>query len=278
MSEESIKNLNFIVRNVGSNIKSTKKQYIWEFNLDGQNTKIEFFDSLISNRKKIVVNGKEQYNKEVSSFEHFTYNFVLMGHNFMVSKSTKNKVDLRIDNQSYEYMYNLSKNKYFYNEEEHLNIPTNKYLPEKFINNEKYKINLFKFLRSNKISDNKTENCKFFNYFNNNYDNDNNKRLSKKFFSLKNKKIYSNQKIYNTKHGFFDSKNKIKKYFNFYRDNEVGFNFKWQKPLAIKSMDDDVNTDDEQLSLAKDFINKQIKEGIKKFLKNKFIVRNLNII
>ena len=218
--------------------------------------------------KVISVNEKNSSNKN-KIFQEDNLN-----NNNNYSKINRNFSFEILLNKNYKE-YNLIIDK---NEEEHLNIPTNKYLPEKFINNEKYKINLFKFLRSNKISDNKTENCKFFNYFNNNYDNDNNKHLSKKFFSLKNKKIYSNQKIYNTKHGFFDSKNKIKKYFNFYRDNEVGFNFKWQKPLAIKSMDDDVNTDDEQLSLAKDFINKQIKEGIKKFLKNKFIVRNLNII
>ena len=145
MSEESIKNLNFIVRNVGSNIKSTKKQYIWEFNLDGQNTKIEFFDSYISNRKKIVVNGKELYNKEVSSFEHFSYDFLLMGHNLMITKSTKNKVDLRIDNQSYEYMYNLSKNKYFYNEKPNptsssITSTSNAIINEHNINSNFYKV------------------------------------------------------------------------------------------------------------------------------------------
>ena len=221
--------------------------------------------------KVISVNEKNSSNKN-KNFQEDNFNKKKKNNNYK-KMNRKLSFELLLNKNYKDYDLIIDKN-----EEEHLNIPTNKFLPEEFINDEKYKINLFKFLRSNKISDNKTENCKFFNYFNNNDNNDNNKHLSKKFFSLKNKKFYSNQKIFNIKQCFIDSKTKTKKYFNFYRDNEVGFNFKWQKPLAIKSMDDDVNTDDEQLSLAKDFINKQIKEGIKKFLKNKFIVRNLNII
>jgi len=227
MSEEIITNLNFIVRNVGSNIKSTKKQYIWEFNLDGQNTKIEFFDSLISNRKKIVVNGNEIYHKEVSNYQHFSYDFLLMGHNCIVSKSTKNKVDLKIDNQSYEHMYNLSKNKFFYSQNPNptstcitstnnakinpFNINSNFYKveekPQLFNfqikkDNEKSKEGLKKFkfndneninLRNNFYS---SKNLSNFAFNINNINNNNNNNNNNNYNNINNvKESYSNQQL-----------------------------------------------------------------------------------
>jgi hypothetical protein len=148
--------------------------------------------------KVISVNEKNSSNK---NFQEDNFNKKKNNNNN--NKNRKLSFELLLKKNYKDYDLIIDKN-----EEEHLNNPTNKFLPEEFINDENYKINLFKYLRSNKISDNKTENCKFFNYFNNNDNNDNNKHLSKKFFSLKNKKFYSNQKIFNIKQCFIDSKTK----------------------------------------------------------------------
>jgi hypothetical protein len=48
----------FEVREVGKTIKSTKKQYIWRFHLDDKDITIELFNSKLSGKKKIIVNGQ----------------------------------------------------------------------------------------------------------------------------------------------------------------------------------------------------------------------------
>ena len=37
---------------------STKKQFIWRFHLDGKDITIELFNSKLSGKKKIIVNGQ----------------------------------------------------------------------------------------------------------------------------------------------------------------------------------------------------------------------------
>ena len=110
-----VTNLNYIERNIGSKIKSTKKQYIWEFTLDDKDEKIEFFDSHLSLKRKVIVNGQIIYDKQDSNTNHFILNIQLDGHNVTINK-TFDKVDLRIDSESFEHIYNLERNKLFYNQ------------------------------------------------------------------------------------------------------------------------------------------------------------------
>lgn len=44
----------FEIREVGKTIKSTKKQYIWRFRLEGRDYSIELFTSVLSGKKKIL--------------------------------------------------------------------------------------------------------------------------------------------------------------------------------------------------------------------------------
>ena len=82
-----VTNLNYIERNIGSKIKSTKKQYIWEFNLDDKDEKIEFFDSHLSLKRKVIVNGQIIYDKQDSNPNQFVFNFQLYDHYITINKN-----------------------------------------------------------------------------------------------------------------------------------------------------------------------------------------------
>jgi len=110
----AITNLNFIERNVGSKIKSTKKQYIWEFTLDNLNHKIEYFDSILSLKRKVIVDGKVIFTTDDGYKDSFILNFQLDNHKLTINRSF-DRVDLRIDAESFEHIYYIEKNKLFYN-------------------------------------------------------------------------------------------------------------------------------------------------------------------
>jgi len=49
------------VREVGKTIKSSKKLFLWKFNLDKKDYTIELFNSMLSGKKKITQNGQIIY-------------------------------------------------------------------------------------------------------------------------------------------------------------------------------------------------------------------------
>ena len=66
-------------------------------------------------------------------------------------------------------------------------------------------------------------------------------------------------------------------YFYFYSDNDIGFSSKWQKPLHIASMDDDVESDDQQIEYATKHCKKELISAIQLFVKNKNFSRNYKL-
>ena len=46
------------MREVGKTIKSTKLQYIWRLQLEGEDYTVELFTSKLTSKKKVVINGK----------------------------------------------------------------------------------------------------------------------------------------------------------------------------------------------------------------------------
>lgn len=118
----SIKHLLYVERDVGGTIKrhycinnyiSSKKQFIWEFELDGKQQKIELYDSKWSGKKTIIKNGRVEC--EVSDQASFFRSFDLNGHNCTIIQYGE-KNELRIDNQSFSHLYNLERNKTFFSE------------------------------------------------------------------------------------------------------------------------------------------------------------------
>ena len=92
-------------------LKSSKKQYIWEFQLNGEPQKIELFDSKLSGKKKVLKNGIVEC--ELVCDESFFRNFTLNGHNCTIIQCG-DKNELRIDNQTFDHLYNLERNKQFF--------------------------------------------------------------------------------------------------------------------------------------------------------------------
>ena len=92
-------------------LKSSKKQYIWEFQLNGEPQKIELFDSKLSGKKKVLKNGIVEC--ELVCDESFFRNFTLNGHNCTIIQCG-DKNELRIDNQTCDHLYNLERNKQFF--------------------------------------------------------------------------------------------------------------------------------------------------------------------
>ena len=92
-------------------LKSSKKQYIWEFQLNGEPQKIELFDSKLSGKKKVLKNGIVEC--ELVCDESFFRNFTLNGHNCTILQCG-DKNELRIDNQTFDHLYNLERNKQFF--------------------------------------------------------------------------------------------------------------------------------------------------------------------
>lgn len=106
-----LKNLSHVERDVGQHIKSSKKHFIWEFLLDGKSHKIELYDSRISGKKKLLKDG--QVWKEVEEDVAFSKTFEIGKHSCTIIQHGE-KYELRIDNQSFNHLMDLERNKVFF--------------------------------------------------------------------------------------------------------------------------------------------------------------------
>jgi len=68
----------FEIREVGKRIKSSKKQYIWRFQLGERDITVELFNSKMSSKKKIMVNGQLKAEMKQKS-DSFMYQMTLSG-------------------------------------------------------------------------------------------------------------------------------------------------------------------------------------------------------
>ena len=82
---------------------------------------------------------------------------------------------------------------------------------------------------------------------------------------MKRRKVSSLKKVYSGFGEFLDQEKGNKMIFNFYKDGQIGFTRQWQKKLKISEMDNDIMTDEEQLSLARSYILNETLNGFKKF-------------
>ncbi len=121
----SIKNLNYEEKEIGAKIKSSKRLFIWEFELDGSSHRIELYDSRWSGKKKIIRNGRIEC--EVVEPNSFFRSFDIGGHNCTVIQYGE-KFELRFDNQSFGHLLNIERNKNFFsnNSGPTSNVYTNK--------------------------------------------------------------------------------------------------------------------------------------------------------
>ena len=104
----NITNLYYSEKNIGSTLKISKRQFIWEFNLNGSSQRIELLDSRLSRKKRVFKNGINIL--DTTEEGNFLHNFEIDGHPCVIIQYG-DKIELRIDNQSFTHLYNLQKNK-----------------------------------------------------------------------------------------------------------------------------------------------------------------------
>ena len=104
----NIENLFYKEENIGLNIRVTKRQFVWGFDLDGIPYHIKLEDSRLSHKKRLFKNGDLIFKSTVKN--DFCQDFDLGGHHGNIIQYA-DKMELRIDNQSFIHIYNLQKNK-----------------------------------------------------------------------------------------------------------------------------------------------------------------------
>lgn len=173
---------------------------------------------------------------------------------------------------SFDKIYNAVDEWYIYEEFLHPLIPS---LSQ---NTEIYKSKLInKHLKKPSTSNFKTDSCKAIEYFlksrgkrnfidfdslNDKSDCSNN--IGNQINFNKKRKVSSCKKIYESVLTFHDSDNKPH-FFKVYNDTETGFDQRYNQILKIMDMDNDVETDEEQLYLAKTFTLDCLRDTIKNF-------------
>ena len=197
----SIKNLNYEEKEIGAKIKSSKRLFIWEFELEGTSHRIELYDSRWSGKKKIIRNGRIEC--EVVEPNSFFRSFDLGGHNCTVIQYG-DKFELRFDNQSFSHLLNIERNKNYFsnNSGPTSSIYTNK---TTFQNNDQ---NLFKFenqiYKQNAQKDNKPA---LFNFSIKNKENTGDSHLNKFHFGPNVSQSSNNQSGKNDLLGFGNDNN-----------------------------------------------------------------------
>ena len=135
---------------------------------------------------------------------------------------------------------------------------------------EKYSLLKIKKIKENKFSPfNSTS--KLFKEENNSFDTDIKENISNQYiyYSLiKRKKISSVKKYFESNISFIGKNNKIK-YFQIYRDCEIGIEENWQKHQTIIFQDDDINSEEDEISKGKQICLVHIKEAITLKKKNR---------
>ena len=145
------------------------------------------------------------------------------------------------------------------------------YLPKKYKDNERYKSKLYKFLKS-EVKNGftfKSKNTKLKGKMNN-------KNFQREFLS-KSKKPYSVKIKNNCKITYNDLHNNIYT-FSLFRDNMIGFDKKWQESIIIQDLDNDIESDDEQIRRGKEKMIKDVKKGIIQWARNKKLCSNYKYI
>ena len=94
------------VQNVGKHIKSTKKRFLWRFELDLKEHEIILYLSKLSGKRKILLNGDIHSNEKKSSSTFGSYPLRIGAHSLLVFEIDDNKFDLRVDNLSFEATFN----------------------------------------------------------------------------------------------------------------------------------------------------------------------------
>ena len=91
-----------------------------------------------------------------------------------------------------------------------------------------------------------------------------------------NKKVHSVKKKFQSEIEFINEKVKLQKKFSIYRDSDIGINLTWQSYIIPNFIDDDIESDDEEVSIGSKMCFDQLGQVIKNFEKKKTIQNLIN--
>mmetsp|Transcript_32217 Transcript_32217/g.55707 ORF Transcript_32217/g.55707 Transcript_32217/m.55707 type:complete len:393 (-) Transcript_32217:1592-2770(-) len=116
---KAVQALYFEEQNVGRRVKSSKKKYMWKFEVESREYILDLYISRLSGKVKVILNGDIRYQGKKPSATTFNYPFRMGKHQFMIMQVGE-IYDLRIDNLSFQQIYMSAR----YSEEP----PTQKYV------------------------------------------------------------------------------------------------------------------------------------------------------
>ena len=109
MADIDIQRLRYDQKEVGKTFSSSKILYTWEFILNKKSHRIEFFDSRLSDKKKITLDGSVLfYDKDDSEF--FSYKFSLAGCKFELCKISEDRYDIKINGKRFKQLMSDERN------------------------------------------------------------------------------------------------------------------------------------------------------------------------
>ena len=153
---------------------------------------------------------------------------------------------------------------------------THKLLPLKEKNNSKYKKNLILFLKRQHHGISKTASCRqpLFNKVSRSSQGNLMNIIKLKVGMDNNIKSYSTAKINSVMKLELTDKGMQQYTFCLYNEKEIGFSIEWQRNLKFTEMDDDIDTDADQLEAACRHCKKEVKESEFIFIENENKIRN----
>ena len=143
-------------------------------------------------------------------------------------------------------------------------------VPFEKMNDENYKILKMHYLKKPSIPEYKS--CKKYDEYYKSFEDSLNKK-NEYFFLKKKKNIYSNSKFMKLEINLKSKNNE--KNFPLYKDQDIGVYEYWQIPLIESKIDEDIDSDEEQIKLAQKVCEMDLFEGIK-YIENNGIKSLMN--
>ena len=258
--QQKTENKNQIIKDDANNenIPPTRMKQYLNKSYKNQN----FSSSIISKEtNEITMKTTPKFEEIKSNIQNVINNKIININNSQYSFSKKSG-NSSVNYLNFNLHENLEKSKFNKNEIYHL------YLPKKYKDDEKYKSNLYKYLKEkhykNNIMRNRGNKTKTLN-------------IGKNFSKInKKKKINSMRKKYLNKIIFFDKNKEC--IFNLFKDDDIGIDKKWQMPLINQKYDNDIDSDEEQIENGKAKMLYDLRLAIIKWSQNKKVCYNYSYL
>jgi len=103
----SVKAIFCSVQDIGKTMKKTKKHYVWKINISSEDHIIELFNSTISGKKKIKVDGKMVFEGKKVLSNNFSYP-IECGRQGLTIVQNGDKFDMLINGRTFSHFYNVN--------------------------------------------------------------------------------------------------------------------------------------------------------------------------